>query len=196
MKFTTLAAAGLAAVIAGGAAEAATIAPSVTYWSGTEVDGSVRSDTDNVNDGDTTDFLSLGLGGFAVFHVPGMFTGPSAVVEVTFNLIDPKLGPYTEAAQLYGGYSFDGSTLAGFTKLGDVITNAEAVGGAIVNFTGTYSWLAILDVTKSVFPKSPSNDGFDLASITVAPVPLPAGAVLMASGLAGLAALRRRKKAA
>lgn len=185
-----LAALGFAAILGGTAAQAATVSPDVYYWSGSTVAGSLRADPANVNDGDA-DFLSLGLGGFAVFSIPGQYTGPAAVVEVTFNLIDPVLGPYLESAQLYGATSFDGSTLTGFTALGSGFTNTDAVGGVSVAFSGTYTWLAILDTTPG---SSPSNDGFDLASISVSAVPLPAAAPLLAAALGGLGIASRRRR--
>lgn len=53
-----------------------------------------------------------------------------------------------------------------------------------------------MDVTTAEFPTSTSFDGYDVSKVSIAPVPLPAGGLMLLGGLGGLAALRRRKKAA
>ncbi|MEI4488232.1 VPLPA-CTERM sorting domain-containing protein [Frigidibacter sp. MR17.14] len=176
------------------AASAVTVSPSVTTWipgAGVGADPS-RYSAANVNDGDA-DFLALGLGGAAFFNVAGGFTGPITITEITYNLVDKWLGAYTETAKVYAGTSYD-ADLSSYTLLGS-ISNTEAVTGATLFTSGVFTWLAILDTTPG---SSPSTDGFDIASVTVAPVPLPAAAPLLVAALGGLgiAARRKAKKAA
>ncbi|MBL3559530.1 VPLPA-CTERM sorting domain-containing protein [Rhodovulum sulfidophilum] len=55
-------------------------------------------------------------------------------------------------------------------------------------------WLSGLRGTSISFGADSWNDSYKLASITVAPVPVPAAGLMLLGGLGGLAALRRKKK--
>lgn len=125
-------------------------------------------------------FYSLGLGGAATFtFLPAaFFKGPLSVVEITFG----NRAKHVEIVDIYG--------IAGMTStfLG-TITNSTLVSS--LNFAGIFSALQLVD--GSVGKKG--RDGFDIDSVSVAAVPLPAGGLLLLSGLAGIAALRRRKAA-
>ena len=156
-------------------------------------------------------FLALGLSSkdnpsFAVFSFGQQFTGPMNLVEVTFNcrLLNDGSCSHREAVDVYVGndYAFgshDFSDLDDFTRVGQIL-NGDAEGmGAMLNFAGNYTYLALVDVSAYVFSRPNSGDGFDIDSISVTafdditPTPVPAAALLMAPALGGMA-LRRRKK--
>lgn len=206
MKFNILAAAA-ATLFIGAAAEAATITPvfadcdaGVTNWNGAGVacGGAGRSDASAVNlgAGDGV-FYSIGLGtsgtpGVAVFEIDPMFTGPAVIVEVTYT---PS--PHAEAADVFVARSdafgnLDASTM---THIG-YVDNGN--GGLVapkttLSFTGYWNFIAFQDASEFYYPGTSTADGFDLDSISVTTVPLPAGVMLLGGAVAGLGALRRRK---
>ncbi|WP_265501153.1 VPLPA-CTERM sorting domain-containing protein [Paracoccus beibuensis] len=145
-----------------------------------------RKNTANAVDGDSNTFYSLGFGGSIVvsFAKPLFDIAQKvATFELTFN----RDGDHDEAARVY-------SVLDGVeTDLG-VVTNA-AIKSTVTAYS-PFEFIKLVDVTKTVFPSSTSYDGFDVAQISVAAVPLPAAGLMLMGGLGGLAALRRRKKAA
>lgn len=190
MKKTLFLTAALAAFAGASAASAATIAPAVyDYVQGyvgpaaSKYNAADRYDTANVNNGDSTDFLALGVGGYVVFYIPQGYAGSVTLSEITYDLTN-----YEETATILGGTSYDG-TLTGFTTLGSV-SNAEASTGTTLSFSGTYTWLAILDTSD----KKITFDGFDIDTVEVSPVPLPAAAPLLALALGGLGVAARRRK--
>jgi hypothetical protein len=178
-----LIAAGIAAASASSASASTTYATLVDYNPvGTiAADRSVPSNALGPSDGL---FLSLGLTGSAVFSFGTDFTGPAAVVEVT----NGNRSDYLETAQVWGGTSYDPGTnsLASFALLG-VINNSLPT--AILAFTGIYKYLAIVDTSSGA-----GRDGFDIDSVSVSAVPLPAGVVLLGSGVALLGFVGRRRK--
>lgn len=140
------------------------------------------------------DFFSLGLNGTLVAGFDTPFSGAASVVEVTFVRSGQR-----EAAEVFG--SNDGSV---FTSLGFVTNQTNPVGNqniGTVAFAGSFSFLGFRDVSASFFglPNN-SGDGFDIDAIAVSPmmaaVPLPASALLLMGGMAGLGALRARRNAA
>lgn len=193
------------------AASAATINPvsisadcaggSTALSSGTVTCGSAdRSElssiefTDDLSPGNVGNgsFFSLGVNGSLVAEFDPGFSGPEArIIEVTF-----VGSPQREAAEVFG--SNDG---VNFTSLG-VVTNQTTPGSSQnpnqVSFTGNYRFLGLKDVSATFFglPLN-SGDGYDIDAIavTVAPVPLPAAGLMLLGGLAGLGALRARRKA-
>ncbi|KZY63849.1 MULTISPECIES: PEP-CTERM sorting domain-containing protein [unclassified Oleiphilus] len=139
-------------------------------------------------------FTAIGLGGFAVFEFGETFTGPSSIWEVTFGCGN-DCGHYPEKAQVWVGnnYNFgshDFSDLSDFTHLGD-ITNTEANGGGSVLFDGTWTYLALVDISATISSKS--TDGFDVDAISVQKVPEPQTFVLLGLGLIALRAARKAK---
>lgn len=135
-------------------------------------------------------FLSLGLGGDATFSfgtpAGASFGSPGMVVEVTKG----KRSDHVESINIYG---INGMTQ---TLIGSVINsgaNAFATSFSFL-FTGFFTQLKLVDTSPA---GGGSTDGFDIDSISVtpAPVPLPAGGLLLLSAIAGIAALRRRKAA-
>lgn len=209
MKLKLLAAAA-ATTLFGAAANAATISPvfadcDAGVANTTEAEatvmcgGSGRADASAVNLGAPDGaFYSLGIdfddgyGGIAAFEIDPMFTGPAVVVEVTFT---PS--PHAEAANVFVALAdaFGDLDMSTLTQVG-IVTNGE--GGLVapittVNFTGYWNFIAFQDISATYYPGTGSKDGFDLDSISVTTVPLPAGVLLLGGAVAGLGALRRRK---
>jgi hypothetical protein len=137
-----------------------------------------------LNIGDSK-FYSMGLGGDLTvgFSKPLFFPDRNvSVFEITYN----RTIGHNEAVDVY-------SILGGVpTYLGRILND---VASSSVKATSAFEYIRLVDVTLDEFP-SASGDGFDVDSISVAPVlPLTAGLMLLA-GVGGLAAMRRRKKAA
>lgn len=146
-----------------------------------------RKNTANAVDGDASTFYSLGFGGNIVLgFAQDMFEGVAqkvAIFEMTFN----RASDHQEAADVYS--IFNGVE----TYLGQITNKMMA---ASVKAIEPFQYIKLVDVTLTKFPNTSSYDGFDVAKVGVAPVPLPATGLLLLGGLGGLAALRRRKKAA
>lgn len=178
MNVKMLALASVAALgLSAGMSTAATLYATTATWTpGTGNLQASRSNPDNALGSPDGLFLSLGFGGYADFTFGTVFTGPGAVIEVT-NL--PR-DSYTETAEVWGG--FEGT----FVKIAD-ISNATAE--IAFSFSGIFDTLRIIDTTA---PFQFWRDGFDIESVSVSPVPLPAAGFLLAGALAGVAGLRRK----
>ena len=199
-----------ATIFIGAAANAATITPvaadcdagvanSPVYDASIMCGGAGRSDASAVNLGAPDgDFYSLGIdlvdgqGGAAIFEIDPMFTGPAVTVEVTYT---PS--PHAEAARVFVllADAFGAPDIGSRQAVG-VVHNGE--GGltapqTTVNFTGYWNFIAFQDISKQYYPNTASTDGFDIDSVSVTTVPLPAGVLLLGGAVAGLGALRRRK---
>lgn len=147
-----------------------------------------RLNANNAVDGDSSTFYSLGLGGSLVVGfseiVGSILPSTVSVFEVTFN----RGTSHAEAADVYAIDESGSESLLGR------ITNR--IGESSVFASSAFQYLKLVDVSEVEFPETTSFDGYDVAKIAIAPVPLPAGGLLLLGGLGGLAALRRRKKAA
>lgn len=186
MKFSKalLIAAGIAAASVSSASAATTYATLVDY----NPVGTIAADrkvTSNALGAPDGKFLSLGLGGSAVFSFGTSFTGPSVVVEVT----NGSRAGYLETAEVYGGTSYDPSTnsLLGFISLGTINNSLAAF---TLPFAGIYKFLAIVDTSPIVA----GRDGYDIDSVRVTAVPLPAGIALLGSSVALFGFVGRRRK--
>lgn len=134
-------------------------------------------------------FYALGFGGdLTVGFAQALFTAVQKVVtfEVTFGSV-PAAGHF-EAVDVF-------SVLNGIETALGRITNVN--GGGAVQSNGAFEYIKLVDATNDEFPGGTTSfDGFDVDSVKIAPVPLPAAGGMLLLGMAGMAALRRRNKAA
>lgn len=133
-------------------------------------------------------FYAMGLGGQLTVGFDARTFSPGARVtinEVTFN--GPRSSNHFEAVDIY-------SVLGGVATFIDRIVNTTQSTTVLV--AQGFEYLRLIDVTRAEFPRSSSFDGFDVESISVAAVPVPAAGVMLMAGLGGLAALGRRRKKA
>ena len=209
----------LAATILGSAllAGAANASISFTANQGTTFNGgTVGIDRSNVNsmlDGDLNTFYSLGIGGTLTASIAPQLIASASVIEVTFG---NNIG-FPESAKVFLGSDSTTGTLIGelfnlasgatSTSAGGAtittIPNAGATGRTLFQIalgplSGTSSMLHFLDTTGVNYEtqsEANNSDGFDIAELRIAAVPLPAGVLLLGLGLGGLAAYRRRQAA-
>ncbi len=149
------------------------------YNEGAGIVDPVRRNTANALGAVDGKFLSLGLGGDATFSFGQKFGSPAAVFEVTLGSVRSHI----ETADVFG-------IIGGIETLIGQVTNA--IGGGSFAFTGLFTQIKFVDTSPI---GGGSTDGFDIDAIKVSSVPLPAGGLLLLSGLGGIAALRRRRKA-
>ena len=146
-----------------------------------------RRDSGNVNLGAADGlFFSLGLdpngaavGGAIEFAISPGFTGPGLVVEVT----NPSNHWEAAAVAVANQADFSDAITVGMVDNGKGGSEAAVTS---VNIVGTWKYLALIDNSIGVYGASGSDDGFDLDAITVQPIPLPAGVLLLGTALAGL----------
>jgi hypothetical protein len=199
--FKTIAMAGALALTTAATAGAATVnyATTIDAQRGT-IDKVIADGRENPNNalGAPDDvFYAMGFGGTAVLGFGTKFAKSVSVWEVTF---EPVLsGDHDEAVDVFVGSSYvNGSfDLSSFTLVGQINNKLAQLGQTLSFSGGPFSYLALVDVTKDLFPvtQTSSRDGFDLNAVGVSPVPLPAGGLLLLTAIGGLAAARRRKAA-
>ncbi len=136
-------------------------------------------------------FFELGFRGTADFTFGTRFANTIEITEVTFG--SPSNFP--EAVKVYVG---DGGLFQFVTEL----TNVAAQGGGVISLAGLIgtSFDTVRLVDASPLSSTAQSDafgplgGFDIDSIRVAPVPLPAAGVMLLTALGGMAFMRRRRK--
>lgn len=166
------------------AAEAAVIHPvsvSAASQNGTLV-GAARSQTANALGDADGKFYSLGSGGWITFDFGTRVQGIGSVTEVTWN----NRSGYKESAKLF--VSNDG---VHFTPTGVTLSNLKETTALSFATASSFRYLKLVD-TSAV---ARGRDGFDIDSISLSPVPLPAPALMLGGALAGLGFLRRRRHA-
>ncbi|MFC3169437.1 VPLPA-CTERM sorting domain-containing protein [Paracoccus fontiphilus] len=187
--FKTIAAASVLAMAASGVANAAVYyADKVVAFEGGPQTGS-RSIKENALGSPDGKFYSLGLGGSLTlgFKDAPFHTADVSVFEITFG---GGLGSgHREAADIYAVDSK--SNTQWFLGTLDNVSGNNTVRGS----AGSFDQIRLVDVSKSFFEGTRSDDGFDVDSVAIAPVPVPAAGMLLLAGLGGFAALRRRKTA-
>lgn len=148
-----------------------------------------RQDAENALGAPDTSFYALGYGGtLTVGFAKELISGIQNVFtfEVTFGSVEKAR--HFEAADVY-------SILNGVETLLGRILNVN--GGGEVQSKGPFEYIKLVDATEDQYGKGTTSfDGFDVESISIAPVPLPAAGGMLLLGLGGMAALRRRNKAA
>lgn len=102
------------------------------------------------------------------------------MIEVTFN----NKSLHQESAEVYAG---DGVTWMLIATLENYISTSFSVA------TGVFTHLMIVDTSVA---SGATFDGFDIDSVEVSPVPVPAAGLLLGGALFGLGALRRRTRKA
>lgn len=188
--FKTLAAAAALALAAGGANAAVYYADTVVSWADSTTKAADRSIRENALGKADGKFYSLGLGGSLTlgFKDAPFNTADVSVFEITFG--GGAASGHKEAAEVYALNSETGqSWLLG------VLDNIET-GNTVRGSAGSFDQIRLVDVSKTYFASTRSTDGFDVDSVAIAPVPVPAAGMLLLAGLGGFAALRRRRNAA
>jgi len=143
-------------------------------------------------------FLSLGLGGLAVFDFGVDFNAAAIVFETT----NGSRAGYPESAKVYvanSAFNFgilnssNGAAILstdGFTYVNTISNLTESVMLDMSSLSGPFRYVLIKDVTSG----GPSTDGFDINAVGVAPVPEPGTMILLGLGMAGLAIFGKRRK--
>lgn len=190
--FKTIAVASALALAAGGANAAVYYADSVVSAVDSTPKTADRSDPKAALGKADGKFYSLGLGGSLTlgFTNAPFKNAEVSVFEITFG--GGVASGHREAAEVYAVNSATGASW-----LLGVLDNVKT-GNTVRGSTGTFDQIRLVDVSKTYFASTgtKTTDGFDVDSVSIAPVPVPAAGVLMLAGLGGFAALRRRKNAA
>jgi hypothetical protein len=135
-----------------------------------------RSDPDNALGAPDGKFVSLGLGGELILTFGSSFTGPATLWEVTGG----DRSKHFEEVELYGGFN------SVWTFLGTI---SNSVGMNNLFFAQTFNQLKLIDIS----PTFSNRDGFDVDSVSVSMIPVPAAGLLLITALGVVGAVRRRK---
>jgi hypothetical protein len=153
------------------------------------------NDRDNINnalDNDPASFFELGYNAIVDFTFGQLFQGPGHIIEITG--IPNFDSSWVEAVKIEVGRN------GVFTVAEpNPYFNTDSYGKVAFTFAGVFDTLRLTDVTP-IFGSAKANagetGGFDVASISVSPVPAPAAGLLLLTALGGISVLRRLRAAA
>jgi hypothetical protein len=153
----------------------------------TSADRGTANDRDNATNAlgsNFSTFFEIGYESTVTLQFGTLFTSPGTVIEVTFGDTDDRL-EWPESVEI-----FVGNLGGAFQSIGTFTNETESV--ALTFGGGPFNAMRMTDVTdRTKF--SADTGGWDIAAVRVTPVPLPAGGLLLLTGL-GVLALRRRNK--
>lgn len=193
MKLRILALACLTLLILGTSAHAALLSAQqvLDYNQGSGITDALRTDTfralgdpDDHGSSDGVNFMSLGIGGSAVFTFGADFTGLVTIYETTYG--DRSYHPEYAFVEV----STDNTN---WVTVGTINNQSSTpFGGFSLNVNGIFSYLRITDTTNDYAGSAKWGDGFDIDGVHVTPTPIPGAALLLGTGLFGLVGIRRR----
>lgn len=145
---------------------------------------------------ESRDFLSLGLGGKAIFSFGTDFTQEVRIWETTWGSHNNQ-SAHDERVKIFVGNtaSFDATD---WVALGDVWNIRDQADRKVdgvqrrINDGRTYRYVKVVDISPS---NTRSLDGFDVNAIAVRAVPEPTTMSGLAIAAGGVFAMRRRRKA-
>jgi hypothetical protein len=145
-----------------------------------------RDNPDNALGATDGDFFEIGYGSTVDLTFGTLFRPSGTTVEITNGTRGPNTSFFETITVFFG---INGV----FTQVA-TLTNAGPNGPLTLTFSlpGGPSYDTIRFVDTTVGRPGPTG-GWDIDSVRVSPVPLPAAGLLLLAGLGGLAALRRRK---
>lgn len=136
------------------------------------------------------EFFEIGWGSSVILTFGTLFGGSGFVTEVTFG--DPT--DWVEGVAIFAGmYDEDPTTWDPVTPLQIFNTDTPDAEGRYWFDVGDgpFDALRITDLGNALQDRP--TGGFDIDSVRVAPIPLPAGGVLLLTALGGLAVARRKR---
>lgn len=184
---------GIALTALAGAASAATVTFDLTYSGsaqGTSATASISLDDVIFEGAASGNFPGSGITAFSI-------TVENGLGSSTFGLSDFDAFIFFSSGPLDGTIDLVGqANFQDFNFFGPELSGVEPF---VFSEGGFRPRFAALSIGNPERPEGPEGDLYTLTSFapaTVAAVPLPAGGVLLITGLLGLAAARRKKKSA